>query len=1397
MRTITFKLIVLFLFVFTQCSLAQFQPRNLTKHWSIKEGLSQGVVNSITQDNQTMMWFATEDGLNRFDGYSFKVFQYDPDDKNSIADNFIQRIFKDSQGTLWVSSRKGLLKFDPFQETFSLFQHDFKDKNKYAFNDVSFIAEGSADNLWISWYGSGFASFNKERKSFVPYTPENLSGLTSEKTVAMLEDKFGLLWVATQDGGVNVFQVSRGVVVKKMNDLSGGLNLPLMNVHCFAEDKFGNIWIGTSKGLAVYKRQENKFLVFNHKQHPVSGLNIFSLFTDSNDNLWIGSQGEGLYQLDLRQFNTRSLDDFIFVSFKNLNDYDISKRTVQSIYEDKDKNIWIGTFGEGIYFISSVKENFVRVQKPVYKNNAVSYVSYYGMCHDHEGNLWLGTDGNGIYKSDLYGNTIAHFTKETSESLKDNAILSALRDGKGRLWFGSYSQGLFLYNPATNGFVNYQYKNSQTKAGGNDVRVIFEDSKRNIWIGTNRGGLCLLDEEGKFYSNPLHFTDALMHGDVRSITEDNQGNIWIGFYGDGVYSYSLPTGKFKRHFNGTNAPEQLKSDVVFAVKADRKGSIWIGTRGGGLCAFDPGKNKFKRYTDKDGLANSTINAILIDNNQNVWASTNAGISKYDVNSNQFLNYDVFDGLQEGQFTPGSALYNELGGFMCMGGTLGLNIFYPDQINDSLKKPEVRLTGLSLFNKPIRVNDSTDGRPVLTQVISRTEHINLRNDQNVLTFEFVGLNYSYPEKNIYAYKLEGFDEDWNFVGNQRTATYRYLQPGEYIFKVKASNVENAWSDEYASVSIKINPPFWKTPFAYVVYFLTSGGIAFVIFSFRKKQMNLRRRLKIAKSQRKHERQLVQQKLTFFTEISHEFKTPLTLMIGPLEEMLAKDADITPEGQKLRMVYRNAHKLLNLINKLLDYRKIESGNVLLKVREDNVVAFVEEVYISFKDLANHKNIKFHIHAEQPVIMLWFDKEKLEMVLNNILSNSFKYIGKGDEIDIHVGKQISERYPNGRAIIKIRDNGLGIPKRHLGNVFDWFYKGDSSGTMNSGIGLSLAKKLVHLHKGEIFVESVEGNGSVFSIKIPLGKDHFKANEMVVETAADQALSEVSASTIKENMLLTEAEEYASHKKGFKSLLLIEDDDEIRLFLKQYFEKQYRILESSNGKEGLEVAMNDHPDLIISDIMMPEMDGIDFCKAIKNNIRTSHIPVILLTAKTSLTHHKEGIETGADAYITKPFSPDILRITVGNLLQARENLMRFYRNLFTPESNTQESRDLNSLDQKFLQSIYEMLKANIDKPDFNINELSEVLNMSRSLVYKKVKMLTGLSPGEYIRSLRMHEAAKLLRSKKYKVFEVVYMVGFSDLKYFRQCFAKEFGYSPSDFIKQTDGSDKTRSSVKHGRKS
>ncbi|MEJ1237295.1 two-component regulator propeller domain-containing protein [Chryseolinea sp. T2] len=1356
---------------------AQFQPNPLIKHYSIRDGLSQGVVNSIVEDADNMIWIATEDGLNRFDGYNFKVFKQDQGDGKVNSDNFIQSLFRDSNDTLWISSRNGLLSFDPGRESFKRFRYT----GKSAINDVSFITEGASKNLWVAWYAEGLASFNKTTKQFTPYVA-SASSLSSSHTVAIHEDKLGFLWIGTQNGGLNVYKVSNGQLGERIGMLSDQEQLPSANVRTIVEDRFTNVWIGTSKGITVYLRQQNKFYTFDDPRFEVSGKGIFALLVDSNDNLWIGTQGSGLYQLDLRQFNTRQPNDFIFTRHTHLADYDISKRTIQCFYEDKNKNLWLGTFGDGLYMISHDKEKFARVQTPLYNQSAMSLVSYYGICYDHDGNLWLGTDGNGLIVKEQSGKDRRHFIADGEPgSLEDNAIQAALCDSKGRLWFGTYSHGLYRYDKQRDAFVHYAFKGTDAvRSGGYDIRAIFEDSKHRLWIGTNRGGICLVDEQSQSYATPAGLPDLLYSGDIRTIIEDKGGSLWLGFYGDGVHRFEPASGKLEHYFGEEDPRGQLNNRIVYSLALDRQNNLWVGTAGGGLYQYDPKRKNLRNYTERDGLINNTIYAILIDNNNQCWVSTNTGVSRFNPGSRRFTNYQAIDGLQEGQFNPGSGLYNYIAGYMCFGGTQGLNVFHPEQMEEHVNKPVVMITGLQLFNRPVSLGDRASGKPILTKVISKTDEITLSHDQSVITLEFVGLDYSHTERMKYAYQLEALDDDWNYVGNQRTATYRYLKPGKYVFKVKASNESDRWSDEYARLTVVIEPPFWSTPWAYALYFATAMLLGILIYRVSRRQISLRKRLKIEKAQRKHDRRMAMEKLTFFTEISHEFRTPLTLIIGPLEELLSRESLNSPHVRKLRMVHRNAHKLLELINKLLDYRKIESGSVMLKVREDDVVSFTGEIFSMFNDLAEKKNVRYTFHAEQEEVRVWFDRERLEMVISNIISNAFKYIGEGTEITVTVGSHFSDKYPQGRIVIKVRDNGMGISKKHMSSIFEWFYKGDNSVAMSSGIGLSLARKLVHLHKGDIYVESTEGQGSTFSIKIPLGKAHFNEGEVTFVTSEPE--DNPVATVVNGHDDMGELADGAPHRKNENVVLIIEDDEEIRGFIKEYVSDTYSVLEAENGTEGLEIAQTQHPDLIISDIMMPGIEGIEVCRQLKQNVRTSHIPVILLTARTSLQHQKEGIEIGADAYMTKPFSPEILSLTISNLLKSRTSLMRFYRNLFMETSQPEPEQERNAMDEKFLHSIYDQLKANLSKTDFNINELADVLNMSRSLVYKKVKMLTGLSPVEYVRSLRMQEAAKLLRTHQYKVFEVVYMVGFSDLKYFRKCFAKEFGVSPSDYIRQVE---------------
>ncbi|MCC9168694.1 hybrid sensor histidine kinase/response regulator transcription factor [Pontibacter harenae] len=1357
-------------------SSASSQPNNIVKEYSLRDGLSLNIVTSIAQDKKGLMWLATEDGLNRFDGYSFKTFKYDPDNSFSLTGNFIQKVFVDSKGDIWVSTRHGLNRFDASSEKFTHFQHIIGDDRTLVGNDISDITESSSGNLWVASYNAGFSYYDRHRNAFTSYNQQNLPSLSSNKIISLFQDHAGLLWVGTQDAGVNVFKVKDGIVSEKIKGLPHNQFSSSSNIKCIYEDHLHNIWLGTSRGLVLLKRDQSIATKFDAQVFSLGSNIVLSILEDSKEMMWIGVQDRGAYQLDISQFYNQGAETASFKKVKERGETLLTQRSVQALFEDRDQNIWLGTYGGGVKMVSNQQEKFSKLR--LSPSPPDDDIRYYGVCTDGKGNLWLGTDGNGIYKCDANGTVLEHFTAGDGSGLTDSAILYAYQDTDQNLWFGSYSQGLFLYKQETGSFINYKHKQSDSNTlGGNDVRVIFEDSRKNLWVGTNGGGLSKLDKKTKSFQSFNASNSNIASNDIRALAEDHNGKLWVGTYGGGLYSFSPDKQAFVRHHYKDQ--EYLSSDVVLALYLDKGKNLWIGTEEDGLILYDTAKKSAIRYSEKNGLANNTVYAIHPDILGNVWMSTNKGVTKLEVNTQRFYNYGASDGLQGGQFNPGSILYSKIGGFMGFGGTEGFNIFYPSQIKGVAVTPKVMMLGLQLFNKPVLLEafkNDVSNKPVLEE---ETKEITLKPNQSVFTLEFGALDYTNPEKYQYAYKLGGLDEDWSYVGNQRSATYRYLKPGSYTFMVKASNHNGNWGEDYTALQINVLAPFWRTPLAYSLYLLVLAGVVYWGYHFSAKQKKLRRRLLIAKAQSRKERRVARERLNFFTEVSHEFRTPLTLILGPLEEMLSHEDRTTGSGRKLQMVYQNANKLLNLINKLLDYRKAEAGSMVLQVKEDNIAAFLEEICIPFKELAQIKKLDFHLMVPEEPLMVWYDREKLEIVINNLLSNSFKYIGKGNSISVAV--RVDERFSAsseqyaGCVIVEVKDNGIGVPAGQLKHIFNWFYQGNPMAPMSSGLGLALAKKLIQLHKGHIFVNSTEGEGATFGFKLPLGKEHFDAGSLV-----DNPVPAVGAESKLEILAMKEVPEdtAAISHKGHKKVLIVEDEDEIRNFLKSYLRDNYSLIEAANGKDGLEQALVHYPDIIISDVMMPEMDGIALCKELKSNIRTSHIPVILLTARTAFAHHKEGLEIGADAYLTKPFSPELLQLKIQNILQSQEKLKRFHLNLFSVNP-PQPKEEPNSLDEKLLLKIYEVLKANLDNSDFNVNELVAELNMSRSLVYKKIKALTGVSPVEYLRSLKMQEAARLLRSGNYKVFEVVYMVGFNDEKYFRQCFSKQFGCSPSEYMK------------------
>ncbi len=1341
-------------------SFAQPIHDKIIKRYSIKDGLSQAVVNSISQDDKGWMWFATDDGLNRFDGYAFTVFKFDKSGPNQFHDNFVQRLFKDSQGRLWVSSRRGLYQFDLSTQKWTVFLNPKKNGN----NDVSYISESSTGKLWIGWYFGGIGVFYPSANT---YDTTQTFKLNSTATITVFEDSYGYIWSGAQNTGLDVFRIREGKEPEKITAYSASDILPSQYVKCFLEDHLGNIWIGTTKGLVLFIRAEGKFVLLDTILPSQRG--VFSLLEDKDKTLWIGTQGNGIYTVNLKDFDGRNVERLASRHVTALDAFDISQHTIRSIFQDRDKNIWIGTHGDGIYMVSNEEKNFMKVEVKRIFGAAESMVPFYGLCNDDDGNIWAGTDSKGIYKFSAEGKLLRHYDADGKPgSIGDDVVYSALRDYNGNLWFGTLAHGIYRYDETNDLFVHYPRSSGDAPVPlGHRVSLLFEDSKRNIWVGATRGGLSVLDKTSKTFklSKDASIFSSI---DVRAIAEDKKGQLWLGCYGNGLLSFNPDTRTVENIFSGTESTNLLQSNVVHALAIDKDNTLWIGT-GGGLGAYNLNDKTFKRYTDEDGLINNTVFGIQIDEQQNVWCSTINGISRLDHTTKTFSNYTSNDGLQAGQFNPGSSLNNIPKGYIGFGGTYGFNLFYPQKVTNSKTVPDIKLSGFQLFNKPVKIGgDGEDD--VLEKVIDETEQLTLQHDQASFTFEFTALDYSGPEKCEYAYKLEGVDADWNYVGNQRKASYRYLSPGTYEFKVKATNQSNVWPAKFAHVTVTVAPPLWRTPWAYFGYVVILALAGWSIFSIRRRQLYLKKRVKSEKNKRRRERQLVHDKLAFFTEVSHEFKTPLTLIIGPLEEMMSRESNNTPNSKKLHMVHRNAHKLLTLINKLLDYRKIESGKMMLTIREIDIVPFMEDIFINFKELSNRPNVQFEFYTQEKSIYAWVDPEKIEMVLTNIVSNSFKYIGDGNAISITVKKEYNAD-DRAYVCIEVKDNGIGIEKDQIRYIFDWFYNGKANSQISSGIGLALAKKLVYLHKGEIYAESTVGSGSVFTVKIPLGRDHFESHEVIID--ADK--------TNEQDAELQEHDEDddaqgAHAKKGLKTILLVEDDEEVRAFLKEYLSPNYRIVEAADGKQAQEIAFDTNPDLVLSDIMMAEMDGMELCQALKRNIKTSHIPVILLTARAAHSQHKAGLETGADAYITKPFSPEILSLTVSNLLQARENSRRYYRTLFL----TDEKPDIVSPDEKLLQQIFEVVKVNINNADLTVDAVSHEVGLSKTILYKKIKQLTGLSPIEYIRSLRISEAAKLLRTQRYKVYEVVYMVGFSDLKYFRKCFIKEFGYPPSQLLEK-----------------
>lgn len=1356
------RALIVLLLLTSFSSRSQTQEKNIF-HYGLKDGLSFGIVNSITQDNKGFIWIATSDGLNRFDGHSFTVFKNEPNNPYGIASNHVQSVFKDSQGQLWVSSRNGLTSFDPGKQRFIRY-HSGGNQQPARKDDITCVSESRDNNLWLATT-DGFYYFNKKSKKFTTYNTENLNGLITNSILNIYEDSRGFLWVGTKEAGIQVFAVM-GSQVKRQS----GILTPVLNarINKIFEDKNQNVWVATSKGLFLYSRKENRFQLFNAEAFGLPG-NIFLSVVENGDNeILVGLQDGGLYKVskpDGKKYH--------FEPVRGSNGALVTKWSVQTLFLDKDKNIWLGTYGNGIYMMNSIPKKFSKFQ--IRKDlESPDFVRFYGITQDREGVFWLGTDGDGIYKVSKDGKILKNYrANRRSGSITDNAVISALRDSKNRLWFGTYKGGLMRYDKASDSFRSYSYHSKNPHSlKYNDVRVIYEDSKQNIWVGTNGGGLNLFDSETETFNNWNPDNSAIASNDVRAITEDESGNLWIGTYGGGVNYFDIKRNAFFKLFESSYENDILVNNVVYALYLDKKRRLWIGTEGDGLVIYNIRTKEVTKYNEKNGLANNTVNAIKADSRGKVWLSTNKGISKVDLSEDRIYNYDESDGLQAGQFHEGSVLVSDNSGKMVFGGTEGCNFFDPNQIKANAVTPKVLITGLNIYGQPQDRNWLENIKDV-----TEAKQVELDPHQAVFSINYLTLNYAFPHEGQYAYMLEGLDKDWNFVKGQRSATYRYLEPGTYTFKVKASNEDGIWSDNYSSIDIIILPPWYKTWWAYFIYACLIGVAVYSLILYRTRQAKLKFEIKAAQFEAEKEKELHEKKINFFTNVSHEFRTPLTLIINPAKELLHDDSHNASMGN-LNTIYRNARRLLSLVDQLLLFRKSESDMAKLKLVNLNISSVCQEVYLCFTHQARKKNIELSFHTVKENLEIIADREKMEIILFNLISNAIKNTPEKGAVTISV----SESEQN--VSIEVKDTGTGIPDGVGERIFQQFYQVQNSNSASSGgfgIGLSLVKSFVESHKGSVIYESWVGQGTTFSVTLSKGKDHFKdamifeeinessvfleelADESQMEQATDGRPANVSEST----------EVYSDDKR----ILIVDDNLQIRQYVKQLFEGEYEILEAENGDKGLELVQKYIPDVVISDIMMQGLSGIELCSRIKEDPALNHIPVILLTGSSSAEVKLKGIECGAEDFISKPFERDMLIARVAGILKSRSDLQNYFFNHITLKPDKSKISEEYKV---FLDRCILIVEENLNEKQFGIKVLADKIAMSRSTLYSRIKSISGQSPNAFIRFIRLRKAAEMFISTECTVSEAAYNVGIKDIKHFREQFNKVFGMNPSDYIKK-----------------
>ncbi|AHM60551.1 Histidine kinase-like ATPase [Flammeovirgaceae bacterium 311] len=1334
----------LFLIIlFCQTGLVYPQDKDIKfEKITMEDGLSQSTVNCIIKDKKGFMWIGTSFGLNRYDGYSFKSFLKTPNDSASISSNFVSCLYEDRDSVLWVGTiNGGVNKFDKNSETFEVLKVEIDEPG---IHDILAIYEDPSGNLYFGTKGGIILLNKKTGKASILKSHAFQTRMKEANIVRDFLPYNERLYIATFAGIQRLDSTGRFEIITERHQEDSKIPKELYRT------KNGEIWIATEMGLGRLDKNGD----WNNVTYPFPELYDFfinDIEEDADQNLWVATTGKGLAIINKERnkvtFHRRSLS----------NPHSVNNDDLISIYRDESGIFWIGGYGGGINKYDRSKNKF-QTYRNEYSDNITS------LLEDKNGDIWFVNAYSGVSRYSPKTNQLYNFHN------KDYFFYKLCEDNHGNIWATHPHLGLSRFSKEKQRFeflikipVRYSILNG-------------EDG--NLYVGTF-DGLKAIDPLTLKIEDIFH--EEIL-GDIHSISKGDNGKILLGGSIGKLAEYDLVTNNISVY------PLELSSakftEKIPAVLEDKSGKLWVPVSGNGLVLLDRKTKKgIKLYNEKDGLPNNEIVSLLEDNSGKIWMATLNGLAVLDPKTEKINTYTTQDGLVHNEFNIHAAFKNK-DGRLFFGGMEGYNHFNPEDLEQNKVAPPVVLTDFQIFNNSVPVGYSKDSSHYyLNAEISRTKKIDLLHDQNVFSFEFAALNFSLPEKNTYAYKMEGFDKEWFYSGTNRTATYTNLNPGKYLFKVKAANNDGIWNEAGTAVELVIHPPAYKTWWAYFLYFLLGLFIIYLIWRYFTNREKMKNELYLKGLESRKLQELDEIKTRFYTNVSHEFRTPLTLILGPLEtaSSLSKKLGANEIKRNLDMVSRNAQRLLELINQLMDFSKLESGHMNLYLEELDIVPFLRTSTLSFSSLAVSKGISLRFVTTAQQLIASIDKDKFEKILNNLLSNALKFTREGGSVEVLVDFNEHE------IILQVIDDGIGIPEDKVENIFDRFYQIDNASKTyeGTGIGLALLKELVAFHNGKIEVLSKEGKGTVFTILFPVEiKEFKKASSVQMLNFKEGGHLEIEKSTINKiasgEFAVEEINNFTKeNKNGEKSkpiILIVEDNHEIRAYIRSAFGRELVVLEAENGKKGLLSAEKNIPDLVITDIMMPEMDGQELCRLLKENEKTSHIPVILLTAKASQESKLEGFETGADDYITKPFHLKELQVRVKNLLEQREKLRkRFSRTVLLQPKEIA----ITSTDEKFLSKCIATVEKHMSNPDFSVDEMGREIGMSRSQLHRKLKALIDQSTTEFIRNIRLKRASELIKNNFGNTSDVAYAVGFNSVSYFIKCFRQVYGKTPSDLDK------------------